>query len=173
MALPVSISDARAQLQLGSDTSRDDELERFIADAAGWVESYTGHILEARGVTEQFRGFDAVELHAWPIAAASPLTVTFTDANGGSATVIGAALDISRRPARVLRPLGSYWPRAQLFTATVRAGYEAPDDVPRDLRRAMLVLIAGYDSDREGGEIFAKAEDTARRLCRRYRIHRL
>jgi hypothetical protein len=60
-----------------------------------------------------------------------------------------------------------------LSTVTIRVGYESADEVPRDLRRAMLLLIAAYDADREGGDVFAKAEDAARRLCRRYRLHRL
>ena len=64
-------------------------------------------------------------------------------------------------------------PTGTITTVTVRAGYESPDDVPRDLRRAMLVLIGAYDADREGGDILAKAEASARRLCDRHRLRRL
>jgi hypothetical protein len=55
----------------------------------------------------------------------------------------------------------------------MRAGYEAGDAVPGNFRRAMLMLISAYDSDREGGEVFQKAEASARRLCGRLRARSL
>jgi hypothetical protein len=176
MALPVSIDEAVAQLQLGDNPSNLAEVDGFRLDAAAWVESYTGHILEARDVTERFRGFTSVQLGAWPVGADAVPGVAYTDASGEPVAIVGARLDVSRRPARVLPPSGSFYafrdPR-QLFTVTIRAGYEDPGNVPRDLRRAMLILISGYDADREGGDIFAKAEASARRLCDRHRLRRL
>jgi hypothetical protein len=58
MAIPVTLQDARRQIQLDeNDESHDADLVQFIDDAAAWVEEYTGHILVARDVTESFRGF--------------------------------------------------------------------------------------------------------------------
>ncbi len=178
MALLVTIDEAKAQLQLSGalETEQLAEINRFIVDAAGWVENYTGHILEGRDVTEEFTGFGVVQLRAWPIAANAAAGVAYIDGSGTPIAPTGARLDVSKRPARVLPPTGRFWPflRAdQQFSVTIRAGYADPADVPRDMRRAMLLLISAYDSDREGGDILAKAEASARRLCGSYRLRRL
>jgi uncharacterized phiE125 gp8 family phage protein len=176
MTLPVSLEEAKSQLKVESN-DRDDEVRGFIQDAAAWVETYTGHLLEAREVIEQFRGFGPVTLRAWPIAADAAIAGAYLDDAGAPAALIGARLDVSRRPARALPPVGSsFWPfrnADQLFTVTVQAGYSDPGDVPRNLCRAMLVLIAAYDQDREGGDTMEKAEAAARRLCQRFKRHTL
>ncbi|HEX8555773.1 MAG TPA: phage head-tail connector protein [Sphingomonas sp.] len=175
MAIPVTLEDAKAQLRVEiDDTERDGEITRFIEDAAGWVERYTGHILIARDVTEQFRGFGGVKLRAWPVKPTAVPAVAYLD-TGVPASIIGARLDVTRRPARVLPP-GHFYPfrdAQQLFTVTIRAGYEDGDVIPTNLRRAMLVLISGYDADREGGDAFQLAEATARKLCADYRARAL
>ena len=179
MAIAVSLDDAKRQLRQGGeelDAEREAEIQGFIADAAAWVERYTGHILVAHDVTEQFRGYGTVQLKAWPIARTSAPGVAYTDALGSPVAIVGARVDVSSRPARVLPPGGRFYPfldRRQLFTVTIRAGYEPADPVPGDIRRAMLVLIAAFDDDREGGEVFAKAEATARGLCRDFRLKRV
>ena len=176
MAIPVSLEDARRQVKLEEDdTSQDTELQGFINDAAAWVERYTGHALVARDVTEQFRGFGAVQLRAWPIKPDAAVGVAYVDTDGVPAAILGARLDVSSRPVRVSPPQ-AFWPfrdTRQLFTVTVRAGYEPGDAVPGNFRRAMLVLIGAYDADREGGDVLAKAEAAARSLCRSYKLHRL
>jgi uncharacterized phiE125 gp8 family phage protein len=169
----VSLREAKAQLQREQDNTDDDaEITDFIADASAWVEGYTGHVLAARNVTERFRVPPrAIELQAWPIAPDATLTVE----DGALLPVLGARLDVTKRPARI-RYRDLAWPlrtAEEYLSVTVRAGYESPNDVPREIRRAMLVLISGYDNDREGGEIFAKAEASARRICGRLRLRRL
>jgi len=176
MILPVSLEEAKAQLQLGDDYTRDFEVAGFIEDAAAWVEKFTGLMLGAQDVTEQLSGFGRMELRAWPIASTAVPAVAYADATGTPIGVAGVRLDLTRRPARVVPAIGGRWPMVPtgtITTVTVRAGYESPDDVPRDLRRAMLVLIGAYDADREGGDILAKAEASARRLCDRHRLRRL
>ncbi len=163
-----------ARLRIVEDDSRDDEVNGFIRDAAAWVEDYTGQILEAREVTEQFRAAPrCVDLLAWPIEADAEPVVTYVAPNGAG-TVTGVRLDLSRRPARVMSPYGwpSYDPH-QIFTVTIRAGYENPAEVPPAFRRAMLILISAYDEDREGGDTFAKAEAAAKRICRPHKRHQL
>lgn len=174
---PVTLEQAKAQLQLGdADNSRDGEVLDFIADAAGWVEKFTGHILERRDITEQFRGFRPVRLRSWPIAADAVAGVAYIDASGAAVAIPLVRLDLSQRPARVGPAQGAFWPFAdseQFFSVTIAAGYENPDDVPRNIRRAMLLLISAYDADREGGDLFVKAEAAARKLCDQYRLHTL
>ena len=173
MAIPVTLEDARRQIQLDEgDWYQDVNLAQSIEDAAAWVEEYTGHILVARDVTETFYGLGVARLKAWPVKATSIPSVAYVNASGATVTIEGARLDASSRPARVLPPpniLGSFCSSQQSFTVTIRAGYEPKDTVPGNFRRAMLILISAYDSDREGGELFQKAEASARRLCGRLR----
>lgn len=171
MALPVSLEDAKRQLRLPvGDISQDVEIAGFITDAAAWVEKYTGHILAARDVTESFRvPGRSVALRAWPVAPDAIVQGRYPGALGAPIAIIGARIDPSRRPVRVLPPIGEAWPLTstdQLLTLTVRAGYETPDLVPGHFRRAMLVMITAFNEDREGGEVFQKAEASARMLCR-------
>ena len=176
MALPVTREEAKRQLKSELDEAdQDDEIEAFIRDAAAWVEDYTGLILEAREVVEHFAGFEPVKLRAWPVDPTATVTVEYSTPGAPNQTV-AARLVANSRPARVLPATGHFWPfidASQNFRVTVRAGYENPDDVPRDICRAMLVLIAAFDADREGGPIFAKAEAAAKNLCRRYKRHTL
>lgn len=174
MAFPVLIADGRRQLRLDEDdTSQDQLIEGFIKDAAAWVEQYTGHILVARDVAETFCGFGAVTLRAWPVAPNAVPSIAYIDPAGNPASLLPALrVDVGRRRARILPAVGSFFPfwRAdQSFTVTIRAGYESPDAVPGNLRRAMLLLIAAYDDDREGGDTFAKAVASARTLCSTFR----
>lgn len=178
MTIPVSLEAAVQQLQLDHDSSSDAflEAEGFRQDAADWVEEYTGHILVARDVTLRVRGFSKPRLAAWPIKSDAVPVVTYTRSDGVSVAILGARVDITTRPARLLPPSGTRWPNIPadtVVTVTVRAGYEGDDFVPGNIRRAILVLIAAYDADREGGDVFAKAETAARRLCGRFRDRRL
>lgn len=169
MAVPVDLTAARAQLRMGNDSSRDVEIEGFISDAVAWVESYTGHILEAREVEETFDGFSRLRLRAWPIKPGAEVVVSYGEGGMVATTITGSRLSMDRRPARILPPPALAWPHLRtphLVIVTLRAGYEDEDVVPGNIRRAMLVLISAYDTDREGGDVFRKAEETARNLCR-------
>jgi uncharacterized phiE125 gp8 family phage protein len=174
MTLPVSLDEAKAQLRVDGN-EQDNEINALIRDAAAWVEDYTGQILEAREVVEHFRGFQPVALRAWPIDVAATATLSYVTGSGAS-TSAACRLDASSRPARVSPATGSFWPfidGAQQFSITVRAGYESPNDVPHSLCRAILVMIAAFDADREGGDTFAKAAEAAKSLCRRYKQYRV
>ena len=164
MAIPVSLEDAKHQLRIEiDDTSRDDELLGWIADAAGWVERYTGHTLEAVEVVETLVGANGrwPALQSWPVADPIALSV-------GDAPHVAGIINPGRRPAQIA-PLAGLRLDGKTFTATVRAGYPDAASVPRNFRRAMLILIAAYDDDREGGDAFAKAEAAAKSLCRSFR----
>lgn len=177
MALPVTLREAIAHLKADDpDEDRSLEIEEFLADAAGWVERYTGHLFQPTTVTETFCGFNRLYLAAWPIASGAPPVLSYLDAAGLLVTVAGARLDPSSRPARVVPALNTVWPYVSPGTAvsvTVGAGYASPDDVPRNLCRAMKVMITAYDRDREGGDLFAKAEIAAKSLCRDFRRNTL
>lgn len=175
MAIPLTMTQAKDQLQVGDmDPSRDAEIAGFIDDAAAWVEEYTGHILVARDVVERFDTFERLRLKAWPIKPDAVVGIGYSSGTGAPTNLYGARIASSARPAVVIPAAGTRWPvGASGVTVLVRAGYERDDTVPGNIRRAMLVLISGYDADREGGDIFAKAEASARSLCSRLKVRRL
>lgn len=176
MAIPVTIEDARRQIRLAeNDDSQDADLLQSIDDAAAWVEKYTGHILVAREVTQEFSGFGLAPLRAWPVKPSATATVTYLDSSGNVAAFTEMRLGAATRPARIIPSpaFGFSAPRDASMIVTVRAGYEPDDDVPGNFRRAMLILISAYDSDREGGAIFQQAEASARRLCGGFRARSL
>ena len=172
MAIPVTLTDARRQLRLeADDESRDADLESYIEDAASRIERYTGHRFVAAEVEQYFRSTSVAVLDAWPIKDTALPAVTYVDEAGQTVTVTGR-LDTFARPARVTPEPGTPWlisSSEQRFKVTVRAGYEPTDPVPGSLKRAMLILISAFDEDREGGDLFAKAEASALRLCDDYR----
>ena len=51
-----------------------------------------------------------------------------------------------------------------------RTGLLLTVDSPRNMRRAALVLLTAYHDDREGGDVLAKAEASAGRLCDSCRV---
>lgn len=173
MPIPVTIADARRQLRLEvDDESRDDDLTAYIADAAAWVETITGHILVGRDVKMMFPGQSHAILSAWPIKPDSIPMISF-DGDDGEPVAFDARLEVYGRPARVVPLAGFPWPFTsadQRFAVTIRAGYEAGDVVPGDLKRAMLILITAYDEDREGGALFQTAVESARMLCEPFRV---
>ncbi|MES3100081.1 head-tail connector protein [Sphingomonas faeni] len=174
MPIPVSLQDAKRQLRV-DDNEQDDEIQGFIKDAAAWIEEYTGHILVARDVVEQFDNFGRLRLRAWPIKPNATVGIGYTPNTGAATNLYGARIvSTSHRPALVSPAAGSRWPSAATgVTVLVRAGYEDDDAVPGNFRRAMLVLIGAYDADREGGEVLQAAEATARKLCRYFRLRQL
>ncbi|NVD43481.1 phage head-tail connector protein [Qipengyuania atrilutea] len=173
MALPVSLDDAKRQLKF-TDASQDELVADYILDAASWVEEYTGHLLEPREITERFASFTRLRLSGWPIVGGPVAVKTLTST--GETVVDGAWLYAVSRPGSVLPASGTHWPRlldGEMVEVSYTAGYADPADVPRNFRRAMLLLITAYETDREGGEVFQKAEATAKRLCRQKKPYRV
>lgn len=127
-------------------------------------------------MTESIGGSGLLELRAWPIKPTAVAEVTYADAAGLPVSLPAVRLDVSRRPARLYPAYGTGWPYAatrQGITVKIRAGYEAEDEIPGSMRRAILMLVGAYDLDREGGDVAAKAEAAATRLCRRFKANRV
>jgi phage conserved hypothetical protein, phiE125 gp8 family len=173
MPIPVTMDDAKRQLRMDvDDVSRDDEIQSFIDDAAAWIEEYTGHVLVERDITAEFATFGEISFREWPIAASAVPIISYQGASGPAVSITDVQARVSRRPVRIVRWDGARWPvlpSGNIVTVTIRAGYPANAVVPPVFRRAMLMLIAAYDDDREGGDIVAKAEATARRICAGFR----
>lgn len=170
MAEPITRDDAKRQLSIVG-TAEDTLIDDAIVDARGWIEDYTGLILTRRVVTEALPKFTS-KLSAWPIISID--SVGYVDA-GQSETTLGSSSYlqfIGRRPASMsARSWPSIYPGSAV-SVTMIAGFATPEDIAAfspNIMRAMRVLVAGFYMDREGGEVFAKAEASAKRLCRSFR----
>lgn len=164
------------QLNVGDDVDLVRPATLAMNDAIGWVEVHTGHLLRLRSITETLSSFDAT-LKAWPIAPTARASVSYGILGVTPVLIDNVPVIVSRRPACLARPTAlAAWPRLDIgaeVQVTVDAGYATADLIPGNLRRAVLVLAAAYDSDREGGDILAAAEKSARSLCSPFRMRRL
>lgn len=164
MIEPITVEEARAHLRIDG-TDEDTAIAGYIRDARDWVEVYTGHILVRREVTETFSDLRRVRLRAWPIAAdAVPVVIAARQ------PVVGAGLAVGNRPVQLVPATGAIFPQIvpSIGAVSVRvvAGYADATEIPGIFMRAMLLLIGGYYADREGGDVFVKAEEAAKSLCR-------
>lgn len=167
---PITASEARRHLRVDS-TADDASIQGFIAAARDWVEGFTGLFLVEREISETLSALGpAVRVRAWPIAADQPVTISYRDSAGLPQTIDTATVVSAARPAILLPFTGTRWPSgATAIVATFTAGYSDPDRIPAALKQAMLVMLTAFYEDREGGDLFAKAERCARSLCRSYR----
>lgn len=174
MALPVNLEEAKRHLRVTNDAD-DTLIQNAIDDAAGWIEDYTGHLLTEREVVEHFGDERPFAVRAWPVAADAVAHVTYTGSAGETVTT-EARVSVAIRPVRLVSSSSHVWPirnRVRSFAVRLTAGYSDPAAVPKNIRRAMLVMISAFFDDREGGDVFQKAEVTARRLCGSLRLRRL
>lgn len=173
MAEPISTAEAKKHLRV--DSSTDDTLiAGNIVAAREWVEDYTGLVLARREVTESLSSFRAqTKLRAWPIAANLPVTIVYRDTTGAEQTIATANLRAASRPGLIYPALGTRWPHADTVTGSIdvtfTAGYADAASIPQVLKQAMLVMLTAFYEDREGGEMFAAAEASAKKLCRRHK----
>lgn len=174
---PITLSEAKQQLRIDGNAD-DATINRLIATAREWVEGVTGVLLAEREVTETLPAFGPRNaLRSRPINGAEPIVVEYIDRTGGSQTITdarivnGEQILASGGPVLLHPAIGARWPCADgryPVSVTFTAGINDADKIPAVLRQAVLLLITAYEADREGGDIVAKAEASARRLCRRY-----
>jgi len=154
-ALPIAAF--RDHLRLGTgfadDALQDDLLADTLRAALAAVEGRTGKALIARDfslVVQAWRDLAVQELSRAPVAAI--LSFAITDRQGAD-TIIDAARYVLREDAHrpALEATGLVLPAIPVGGAariTFTAGFGAWEDVPPDLRRAVLLLAAHYYEDR-------------------------
>lgn len=164
-----------AKRHLRVDHAADDGLiEDAMAAARGWVEDYTGLVLARREVTETLPSFlNQTRLRAWPVAADQPVSIEYRDSAGVIQTITGSVLRAASRPGVIYPAPTTFWPNARTISGpievTFTAGYADPADVPAVLKQAMLIMLTAFYEDREGGDMFKAAEQSAMALSRRYK----
>ena len=178
-AEPVTLAEAKAFLRL--DGSEEDALvDRLIAAARLHLERDLGLALMAQRWTQVFDRWpgETAPLGPWPVSAVEAVTVK--DALGEAQEVDDGSYvaDLAGRPARLIRPGG--WPEPGVAAGgieiTFAAGFgEARDDVPADLRQALLMLVAQWFERRTGLEEAMREQSppAVAALVRPWRVVRL
>lgn len=170
MVEPITREQAKAQLRVTS-SAEDTLIDDAIIDARGWIERYTGLVLTCREVVEALHDFGS-PLRAWPIVSIDSIQY-LDDAQAEAALDVSAYFaQIARRPARLT---ARSWPTiypGSTVTVTMMAGFADPAAIIAFsplIMRAMRILVAGFFLDRRGGDVFTKAEESAKGLCRDFR----
>lgn len=163
-ALPVA--GFKAHLRLGTgfaeDSVQDAVLEGFLRAALSAIEGRTGKVLMTRDFTMSLTGWRNAEGQVLPVAPVSAVTeVALVDEEG-----VETVLDTARyrlvpdTHAPVLKPVAAALPLVPTDGAVVvrfSAGFGATwDELPADLRQAVLLLAAHYyeyrdDTSLDGG----------------------
>lgn len=170
MAEPITRDHAKQQLRVISE-DEDELIDDVIRDARGWVENYTGLKLVPGEVVEHLTSFGD-RLTTWPINSIT--SVGYTDPAFADLILDPASYRIPLHARGPVLRYGSIatWPliaAGSAITVTMQAGYPDPADIPRNLLRAMKLLITGFYEDREGGGLKAPTEAAAMSLCRNFK----
>lgn len=154
---PITAAEAKAQMAVdGNDF--DALLAIYIKAARQLVEAYTGQRLVTQTAVLRASSFaDLVRLPTAPIASVS--AVTYLDVAGDEQLLDPAvyeAILVGLEPHLRLK-VGQSWPSVRPVSDAVRiealCGYGAGADVPETIRQAMLVTVAAFMADREGGDM--------------------
>ncbi len=153
---PVSLAQARAQLQIEADDSDfDTELAIYIPAARQYVEAYTGLKLVTQTVDLRCSCF--ADLGRLPLAPVASITsVKYLDTEGAEQTLDPSVWEACLVPAlepRIRLKVGQTWPTRRPVDDAVRvvavAGYGAAAAVPAPIVLAMQLLIGDWFANRE------------------------
>jgi uncharacterized phiE125 gp8 family phage protein len=152
----------------------------MIWTAVEAIESDTGHLFGRRSIVEHFDGFSSVRLRSFPAHAVTAVSY-FDGAHVAQAfDLAGLRLIAGRkRPSRLAR-VASAWPltcsAADAVSVTFDAGHE-PDDVPKRLRQAAMLMVGDlYENRAETSDLTKKTVPmslTVDRLLKPFRIKSL
>lgn len=147
----------QAKKHLRIDHSDDDDLiQAYVAAAQGAIEGPTGI-----GVLLLDQDWE-IYLDNWPKVIEIPLgpitdvsAITYTDQDGATQTLSSSlyVVDVFSSSANITRAYGATWPTARTERNSIKVAFSGGfgdfDDVPRDLKQAMLLMVSHYYEHRE------------------------
>jgi len=158
--LPVTLEEARKQVEVGVETGVHDEfLERLIATATKYVETYTGRQL-INATYDLYAdvlpcGNRPLEVPISPLSSVT--SIKYADPSTGTLTTWSSSnyiVSASREPGRITPAFGIVWPAFRYVpdavVVRVVVGYgSTPASVPDPLRHAILLLVGDWFLNRE------------------------
>ncbi len=150
----ISLSDAKRQVQV-SHNDDDILLSRLIHQASTYVEKYTGRFLTSQTIAMYLDEFPRViTVPRGPIQSVE--SITYVDTGGETQTldVDQYRVDKESTYCRISPAFDKSWPSIlpvmNSVEITMIAGYGDVDDVPEDLKGAMLLLVGTWYENRDG-----------------------
>lgn len=163
---PVSVELAREQCRLDPDEA-DALIAQKISAAREWVEDYTGRIIAQQTLVAHFRSWGQyLEIPRRPVISIDAIVYN-GDPDDGS--YIDGRFALGPYPLRILAgPVGFPALRAGgSITVAYTAGYDA-GEVPKVMIEAILVLVGGMMSERDGA--YERSRKAAEDLLVRLRV---
>ena len=149
----VTVEDAKAQSRV-LQTAEDTLIERYLAAALAFAETFTGRIYEGQPWELTLDAFPAAEIQLSPGPIQSVTSVVYTDLDGTSITLAAEdyRLDLSGDDSWCCRP-GNSWPETLATLNAVKITYVAGlSTMPADVQQAILMLAAHYCAAARAGE---------------------
>jgi uncharacterized phiE125 gp8 family phage protein len=145
---PVTVELARKQCRIDDDIE-DDLIEQKIRSARRWVENFDGGIIARQTLTAHFTSWgDYLAIFRRPIVSVDAIAY---NGSAGDDVYTGAAYSLGAFPLKIY-PGTTAFPGLRTggsVTVVYTAGFD-PDEVPDDKIEAILVLVGGMMSEREG-----------------------
>lgn len=177
---PVDLDEVKANLNLLTDFTDDDELIDGMIDAAvDYVENYIRRALLTQTITASYDSFPlCIELER-PLLQ-SVTSISYIDGNGDSQVLSSAnyTVDTVSTPSRIVPAYGLSWPSTRniinAITVVYIAGYASANDVPKQIKQAIKILIGDWYKDREsyivGVSSVSELPHTAKILLKPYQV---
>ena len=152
---PVSVADAKKQLEIPSDdTTHDDHLTDALIAAREQVEQDTPYACISQtyeAILDQFPcGRDPIPLPIRPITSLT--SVTYMDETTQE-TLAASVADLDRRKRQLVLQYDQEWPsvvtQPDSIVITLVAGYASQSTIPRLLRQAVLLQVSKWFEDRD------------------------
>lgn len=163
---PLGLQEAKQHLNYAlTETTHDEEVQRWIKEARQQVEQDTGLALPLQRVILSIAQFPSyrswLNLPVWPVRSVEAFS--YVDRDGAEQNILASPSDFllssTERPARLGLTETSNWPTtARKFnpgTLEVMAGWETRNEIPRPLVLAVKKLIGDYANFRESSIAFA------------------
>lgn len=175
---PVTLDEMKDHARI-DDTNSDAEILDLIITAREHLERTYCRMLMAQTWDYNLDRFPT-EIRICRAPISSITSVTYTDSDGVSQTLATAnyQTDLTLEPARIKPAYGLTWPttRGVYNAVTVRfvGGYASANDVPNNLKHAVMQLVSHWNENKEivqiGASVSSPLPFTTRALMAPYEI---
>ena len=174
---PVTVAEVVEALIL-NDVDDQVHIQRCISAARGYCERYIGFKLPAQTLAIRFNYFTNFEFYLPLTQLVRVVDISYIDVNENEQTLAPAiyGVDGSTDPALVYLKNNQSWPdvydERNSVTVTYIAGYETADDIPAEIKMAIIAIVGGMLENREAQQSRAIYENpTVESLLYQFRVH--